>query len=80
MCWASHQPDISFNRNSNGKQEGTEEDNCPLDWKRTTVDEIVEQKRRLGEKYKWLGDENAATSCCWKAGMEKSGGNRKPET
>jgi hypothetical protein len=34
---------------------------------------------KVGTKVQ-VGAKNAATSCRWKASMEKSGGNRKPET
>jgi hypothetical protein len=50
-----------------------------LDWKRTTVDEIVEQKRRLGEKYKWVLKmllPHVVGRQVWKNQVET--GNRKP--
>jgi hypothetical protein len=52
-----------------------------LDWKRTTVDEIVEQKRRLGEKYKWVLKmllPHVIGRQVWKNQVET--GNRKLET
>jgi hypothetical protein len=50
-----------------------------LDWKRTTVDEIVEQKRRLREKYKWVLKmllPHVVGRQVWKNQVET--GNRKP--
>jgi hypothetical protein len=50
-----------------------------LNWKRTTVDEIVEQKRRLGEKYKWVLKmllPHVIGRQVWKNQVET--GNRKP--
>lgn len=65
--------------NAESEEEEEDEEKCTIDWQQATVDNVVEEKRMSGDKYRWVIRmllPHIVGKLVWRDQVES--GNRKP--